>query len=129
MSKLAPACSIFFSIRGDPSSATPRKDTLGFVSPTLADALGSAADSTTTPLDVRSVAHLVSGARAARETLGSAGRSLSRDNLADAMRDAGHGVSNARASLLLKILKAEQDTTDVVPAAVQPSDPQLEVVA
>jgi hypothetical protein len=39
--------------------------------------------------------------------LATEGRSLSRDALADAMRDDGHGVSNARASLLLKILKAD----------------------
>jgi hypothetical protein len=63
--------------------------------------------------DIRSVAHLVPAARTARMTLAKAGRSLSRDNLADAMRDAGHGVSNARASLLLKILKAERDVTAI----------------
>jgi hypothetical protein len=38
-------------------------------------------------------------------------RSLSRDALADAIRDDGHGVFNARASLLLRILKAEPDAT------------------
>jgi len=84
------------------------------------------------PLDVRTVAHLIPGARAARTTLASDGRSLSRDNLADAMRDDGHGLSNERASLLLKILKAEQDVPAIGPASVRPRpedlDPMSEVV-
>ncbi|MDG4749938.1 DUF2637 domain-containing protein [Micromonospora sp. WMMD718] len=57
----------------------------------------------------RSVAHLLPAARAARAALANSGRSLSRDRLADAMRDDGYGVSNERASLLLRILRAEQD--------------------
>jgi hypothetical protein len=73
------------------------------------------------PLDTRTVAHLIPAARAARARLASDGRSLSRDNLADAIRDDGHGVSNERASLLLKILKAEQDVTTIGPASVRPS--------
>ncbi|MBE1484982.1 DUF2637 domain-containing protein [Plantactinospora soyae] len=64
-----------------------------------------------TPVDIRTVTHLVPAARAARAALAESGRSLSRDALADAMRDDGHGVSNARASLLLKILKAEREAT------------------
>jgi len=75
----------------------------------------------------------VPAARAARATLAADGRSLSRDNLADAMRDDGHGVSNERASLLLKILKAEQDVTTIGPATVRPRlqepEPLSEVVA
>jgi hypothetical protein len=59
------------------------------------------------------VAHLVPAARAARTTLTRDGRSLSRDNVADAMRDDGHGVSNERVSLPLKIVKAEQDVTTI----------------
>jgi hypothetical protein len=86
-----------------------------------------------TPGDIRTVAHLIPAARAARATLGSDGRSLSRDNLATAMRDDGHSVSNARASLLLKILKAEQHVTAIGPATVRhhPDDlePLSEVVA
>jgi len=66
------------------------------------------------------VAHLIPAARVARATLAEDGRSLSRDNLANAMRDDGHGVSNERASLLLKILTAERDVAPVGPAAVQP---------
>ncbi|MEV6926733.1 DUF2637 domain-containing protein [Dactylosporangium sp. NPDC051485] len=75
--------------------------------------------------DLRTVAHLVPAARAARVNLAAAGRSLSRDNLADAMRDDGHGVSNARASLLVKILKAEEGVTTIGPASVQdrPQEP------
>jgi hypothetical protein len=85
------------------------------------------------PLDIRTVAHLIPAARAARATLASDGRSLSRDNLANAIRGGGHGVSNERASLLLKILKAEQDVPAIGPAAVRPGpdglDPLSEVVA
>ncbi|MFY1673165.1 DUF2637 domain-containing protein [Plantactinospora sp. WMMB334] len=66
-------------------------------------------DSTVT-VEVRSVAHLIPAARAARAALTKSGRSLSRDALADVMRDDGHGVSNARASLLLKVLKAEESS-------------------
>lgn len=76
-----------------------------------ASGTGDVGDRAATPLDIRTVAHLVPAARAARATLANEGRSLSRDNLADAMRNDGHGVSNERASLLLKILKAEDDAT------------------
>ena len=69
------------------------------------------------PVDVRIVAHLIAAARAARVTLAETGLSLSRDHLADVMRDEGHGVSNERASLLLKILKAEQDVSTIKPAS------------
>ncbi|MDG4789823.1 hypothetical protein O7626_28515 [Micromonospora sp. WMMD1102] len=58
-------------------------------------------------VDIRTLAHLLPAARAARAALGNSGRSLSRDALADTMRGDGQGVSNARASVLLKILKAE----------------------
>jgi hypothetical protein len=85
------------------------------------------------PLDIRTVAHLIPAARAARATLATKGRSLSRDNLANVMRDDGHGVSNERASLLLKILKAEQDVATIGPAPVRTRpedlDPLSEVVA
>ncbi|MEV5693009.1 DUF2637 domain-containing protein [Micromonospora globbae] len=70
-------------------------------------------------IDIRTVVHLIPAARAARASLATKGRSLSRDNLADAMRDDGHGVSNARASLLLKILKAEHDVTTIGPVSVR----------
>jgi hypothetical protein len=84
-------------------------------------------------LDIRTVPHLVPAARAARATIASEGRSLSRDNLAEAMRDDGHGVANERASLLLKILKAEQDVTTIGPATVrtrlQEPEPLSDVMA
>ncbi|GAA0920472.1 hypothetical protein [Virgisporangium aurantiacum] len=70
-------------------------------------------------VDIRAVAHLVLAARAARATLAANARSLSRDNLAHAMREDGHGVSNERASLLLKILKAEQDAITLGSVPVQ----------
>ena len=86
------------------------------------------------PPDIRTVAHLIPAARAVRATLAREGRSLSRDNLAETMRDDGHGVSNERASLLLTILKAEQDTPAIDgPASARPlpedMDPLSEVVA
>lgn len=67
------------------------------------------------PVDIRTVAHLVLAARAARVALATGGRSLSRDALAERMREDGQGVSDSRASLLLKILKAEQDVTPFAP--------------
>ncbi len=66
-------------------------------------------------LDIRDVADLIPAARAARAALAATGRRLSRDALADRMRDDGHGVSNARASLLVKILKAEDGVTPFGP--------------
>ena len=42
-------------------------------------------------VDVGTVAHLIPSARAARVTLAETGRSLSRDHLADTMREEGHG--------------------------------------
>ena len=96
-------------------------------------ATGNPGDRAAAPLDIRTVAHLIPAARAARATLASDSRSLSRDNLADAMRDAGQGVSNERASLLLKILKAEKDVTSIGPSHVRIDpenlDPLSEVVA
>lgn len=79
------------------------------------------------------MAHLIPAARVARATLAEDGRSLSRDNLANAMRDDGYGVSNERASLLLKILTAERDVTPIGPATgqprPQPPEPLSDVVA
>lgn len=72
----------------------------------------------TAPGDVRCVAHLIPAAREARGRLAEGGRSLSRDALAAAMREQGDGVSNAHASQLLKVLKAEADAT---PFAVRPT--------
>jgi hypothetical protein len=63
------------------------------------------------PVDIRAVADLIPAARSVRAALVKDGRSFTRDALANALRDDGHEVSNARASLVLKILKAE-DVTD-----------------
>jgi hypothetical protein len=57
------------------------------------------------PVDIRAVADLIPAAQAARAALTAGGRSLSRDALADRMRQDGWALSNARASLLLKIFK------------------------
>ncbi|MFY1637241.1 DUF2637 domain-containing protein [Solwaraspora sp. WMMB335] len=86
------------------------------------------------PVDVQPVAHLLPAARAAvREALASTGRPPSRDRLAGALRDDGHGVSNERASLLLKILRAEQDVATIgagfAPPCPEELDPLSEVVA
>jgi hypothetical protein len=70
--------------------------------------------------DARDVADLIPPARAARAALTAAGRRLSRDALADRMREYGHGVSNVRASLLLKILKAEDSVAPIGPATSAP---------
>ncbi|GIE99470.1 hypothetical protein Ari01nite_69350 [Paractinoplanes rishiriensis] len=80
------------------------------------------------PIDVRTVAHLIPAARAARATLAETGLSLSRDHLADVMRDEGHGVSNERASLLLKMLKAEQDVTAIEPGTIPPRSQEPETL-
>ncbi|MEV6631920.1 DUF2637 domain-containing protein [Actinoplanes sp. NPDC051470] len=85
-----------------------------------ASRIGDPGDRAAAPPDIRTVAHLIPAARAARATLATKGRSLSRDNLAEAMRDDGHGVSNERASILLKILKAEQDLTTIGTATTRP---------
>jgi hypothetical protein len=91
-------------------------------SPAILDVPGTVLDgrspSRTVPAhrtDVRAVAHLIPAARAARTTLAGEGRTVSRDALARAMRDDGHGVSNEHASLLLKILKAGEDVTPIAP--------------
>jgi hypothetical protein len=60
-----------------------------------------------TLLGPRDVADLLPAARQARAALAAGGRTLSRDRLADRMREDGYGVSNARAGLLLKSLRAE----------------------
>jgi hypothetical protein len=63
--------------------------------------------------DSRDVAHLIPAARAARDALTANGHTLSRDRLADRMREDGYGVSNARAGLLVQILKAETHVTQL----------------
>jgi len=62
--------------------------------------------------DEHAVAHLMVAARHARATLASDGLPLSRDRLADAMRAHGYSLSNAHASRLAKILKAETGTAE-----------------
>jgi hypothetical protein len=64
---------------------------------------------------VRDVADLIPAARSARAALAAKGRRLSRDALADRIREDGHGVSNARAGLLVKILKAEDTVSTLGP--------------
>jgi hypothetical protein len=75
-------------------------------------------------VDLSDVAHLIPAARAARAALSASGRTLSRDRLADRMREDGRGVSNARASLLLRVLKAEQHVTPIEAAEASTVDTQ-----
>jgi hypothetical protein len=75
---------------------------------------------TPTPLRVaepESGAIVLAAARSAAEALDQQGRRLSRQALAEALRASGHAVSNARASALLRILKAEAEGKE--PAAVE----------
>ena len=72
---------------------------------------GAATTGGAVEVDFRSVLDLLSAARAARAAVEVSGRRLSRDALADQMRHDGHGVSNARACLLIKILRAEDNAT------------------
>jgi Protein of unknown function (DUF2637) len=58
------------------------------------------------PADVAAVAGLVQPALQAASDLIAQGRPVTRDALSDQLRDGGHMVSNARVSVLLKIVKA-----------------------
>ncbi len=69
------------------------------------------------PVDIRAVAGLTPAARAARAALATQGRPLSRNALADRMRNDGHAVSNARASLLLRIIRADEASSPVARSA------------
>nr|WP_255500581.1 DUF2637 domain-containing protein [Micromonospora sp. Llam0] len=80
--------------------AADRTDGLASGQPSGTDVRGESTDA-------RSLAHLLPAARVARAALAGMGRPLSRDALAETMRGDGHGVSNQRASLLLKILQTE----------------------
>jgi hypothetical protein len=73
------------------------------------------------PIDNGAVADLLPAARAAQATLAAGGRALSREALADRMRDDGHAVSNARASLLLNILRTEENVTPIGPLSTGPA--------
>ncbi|WP_319462624.1 DUF2637 domain-containing protein [Micromonospora sp. RTP1Z1] len=68
------------------------------------------------------VDELLPAARRVRERLATHGRPLTRAALAEALRVAGHTVSNTRASHLLKILKTEQAPA---PPARRQDDPGL----
>ena len=56
--------------------------------------------------DVAAVADMIAVAREAAAELAEQGRPLSRESLSDMLRERGHAISNARASTLLKIVKA-----------------------
>jgi hypothetical protein len=106
---------------GRPSSGTVPDRHTDETDPSAIGAADRAADPTpgrsgdpgdrAAPVDIRTAAHLIPAAREARAALANGGPALSRDALADRMRDDGHAVSNARASLL-KILRAESEAVD-----------------
>ncbi|MDG4773524.1 DUF2637 domain-containing protein [Solwaraspora sp. WMMD792] len=113
------------SSAGDQPSGTTKGEQAGRAGPAgvgPADRPGgeqpSGTAATTASADARAVAHLLPAARAAGAALASAGRPLSRERLADALRKDGHGVSNERASLLMKVLRSEQETAGPGPDAV-----------
>jgi hypothetical protein len=70
---------------------------------------------------------LLPAARLVRDQLAAEGRALTRGALAEALRAAGHTVSNTRASQLLKTLKAESPSApaphhdDQIPAVASPA--------
>ncbi len=86
----------------------------------------AAAERSGSALDVRDVVHLIPAAQAARDALAASdsGRPLSRDRLADRMREDGHAVSNVRAGLLVRVLKAEAHVTPIDRAAASTVDSQ-----
>jgi hypothetical protein len=88
-----------------------RDDHRSFAGP-AADVPERPSENSTNDGDERAVAQLLAATRHAGATLASDGLPLSRDRLADAMRTHGHSVSNAHASLLVKILKRETATAD-----------------
>jgi len=108
-----------------PSAGLTADERTGLLGPSTTGGTNRAAGSTSgrssdpasapVPVDTRTVAHLLPAARAAGAALAATGLPLSRDRLADALRD-GRGVSNERVSLLLKILRAEQDAGRFAPS-------------
>ncbi|MFC0532806.1 DUF2637 domain-containing protein [Phytohabitans kaempferiae] len=64
------------------------------------------------PAEVTDVVHVLAAAAAARDALAAQGRPLTRTALTEQLRRDGHALSNARASLLVKILKAEVTIED-----------------
>jgi hypothetical protein len=64
------------------------------------------------PAQVTDVVHVLGAAAAARDALVDQGLPLTRKALTEQLRRNGHALSNARASLLVKILKAEVTVED-----------------
>jgi hypothetical protein len=57
------------------------------------------------PDEIVDVVHVLTAAAAARDALAEQGRPLTRKALTEQLRRNGHALSNARASLLVKILR------------------------
>jgi hypothetical protein len=58
------------------------------------------------PADVAAVADMIAPAISAAATLVAQGRPVSRETMSDKLRDEGFAMSNARASTLVKIVRA-----------------------
>ncbi|WP_341874612.1 DUF2637 domain-containing protein [Salinispora arenicola] len=70
------------------------------------------------------VGELLPAARKVRDRLAANGQALTRAELAEALRAAGHTVSNTRVSELLKTLKAESSTPpELIVEPVMPTNP------
>jgi hypothetical protein len=79
------------------------------------------------PAEVADVIPVLPAATAARDALAEQGQALTRKALTEQLRTVGHPVSNARASVLVKILKADMATPDDNhEAEIIPMDPDSE---
>ncbi|MFF5177776.1 DUF2637 domain-containing protein [Micromonospora sp. NPDC000316] len=82
------------------------------------------ADRGPSPQPSRTVAELLPAARKVRDRLAADGQALTRAALAEALRAAGHSVSNTRVSELLKALKVESSAPPgLIVSPVMPTNP------
>lgn len=87
--------------------------------PTAGDVAAGVANAEAGATVLRDVATLMPAARAAVAVLDGQGRRVSRQALADALRDNGHAVSNAVACAVLRAVKAEAEGEQLDPAALR----------
>ncbi|WP_255511058.1 DUF2637 domain-containing protein [Micromonospora sp. WP24] len=82
------------------------------------------ADRGPSPQPSRAVAELLTAARKVRDRLSADGQALTRAALAEALRAAGHTVSNTRVSELLKTLKVESSAPpELIASPAVPTNP------
>ena len=75
------------------------------------------------PADVAAVAGLIRPAIEAAAELAAQGQTLSRDTSSDWLREAGYAMSNARASALVKVVRAASSPGGDGPATVSAEVP------